>query len=414
MPYSIRFLQSPVMAVLLPVLGLLVFGSVSGQDIAGQWDARLKCPGGAIRFGLELNFDQGKSIGLLRNGDEQIEIPEVKMNGESIEIKIDHYDSILKLKRMPDDRLVGSWRKRRGLAQWVEMECVATRHVGVESENADAYLGRWRVTFSKSKEPAVAVFKKAESTNQIMGTFLTTTGDYRYLAGRVVDGRLVISCFDGAHAFLFDAVIDKESGNQTLRGNFWSANTWHETWTATKDRNAKLPDSFKQTAATAAAADLGKLAFPDLDGAMKNLDDPTFAGKARIIYVFGSWCPNCHDAGKYFSELEERYGDQGLSILGLAFELTGDFERDAIQVRKYLKRQGATYPVLIAGVNDKADATRRLTILDRVRSYPTTIFLDAHGEVKAVHTGFTGPATGEAYKELQSKFETLIVGLLNE
>ncbi len=414
MPYSIRFLQSPVMAVLLPVLGLLVFGSVSGQDIAGQWDARLKCPGGAIRFGLELNFDQGKSIGLLRNGDEQIEIPEVKMNGESIEIKIDHYDSILKLKRMPDDRLVGSWRKRRGLAQWVEMECVATRHVGVESENADAYLGRWRVTFSKSKEPAVAVFKKAESTNQIMGTFLTTTGDYRYLAGRVVDGRLVISCFDGAHAFLFDAVIDKESGNQTLRGNFWSANTWHETWTATKDRNAKLPDSFKQTAATAAAADLGKLAFPDLDGAMKNLDDPMFAGKARIIYVFGSWCPNCHDAGKYFSELEERYGDQGLSILGLAFELTGDFERDAIQVRKYLKRQGATYPVLIAGVNDKADATRRLTILDRVRSYPTTIFLDAHGEVKAVHTGFTGPATGEAYKELQSKFETLIVGLLNE
>ncbi|MDG1874105.1 MAG: TlpA disulfide reductase family protein [Mariniblastus sp.] len=414
MPYSTRFLQSPVMAVLLPVLGLLVFGSVSGQDIAGQWDARLKCPGGAIRFGLELNFDQGKSIGLLRNGDEQIEIPEVKMNGESIEIKIDHYDSILKLKRMPDDRLVGSWRKRRGLAQWVEMECVATRHVGVESENADAYLGRWRVTFSKSKEPAVAVFKKAESTNQIMGTFLTTTGDYRYLAGRVVDGRLVISCFDGAHAFLFDAVIDKESGNQTLRGNFWSANTWHETWTATKDRNAKLPDSFKQTAATAAAADLGKLAFPDLDGAMKNLDDPTFAGKARIIYVFGSWCPNCHDAGKYFSELEERYGDQGLSILGLAFELTGDFERDATQVRKYLKRQGATYPVLIAGVNDKADATRRLTILDRVRSYPTTIFLDAHGEVKAVHTGFTGPATGEAYKELQSKFETLIVGLLNE
>ena len=239
-----------------------------------------------------------------------------------------------------------------------------------------------------------------------------TTGDYRFLAGNVVNGHLSLSCFDGAHAFLFHANHEGKSDERTLAGKFWSSMNWEEAWTAKINPNAKLPDAFEQTKTTESAKRLGELSFPDLDGKMTRLDDPKFAGKARILYVFGSWCPNCHDAAKYFSELEKKYGDKGLSIVGLAFELTGEFERDAAQVRKYLKRHGSSYPVLVAGVNDKADATKRLTILDKVRSYPTTIFLDSEGTVQAVHTGFTGPATGEEYTKLKNKFENLIKELL--
>ena len=130
--------------------------------------------------------------------------------------------------------------------------------------------------------------------------------------------------------------------------------------------------------------------------------------------MFGSWCPNCHDAAAYFAELQKRYGDKGLSILGLAFELTGDLQRDAEQVRKYLKRHGSNYPVLIAGMADKAKASESLPLLDRVRSYPTTIFIDSSGQIRAVHTGFSGPATGAAYSELRQKFETLIESMLDD
>ena len=154
--------------------------------------------------------------------------------------------------------------------------------------------------------------------------------------------------------------------------------------------------------------ELGRLSFPDLDGNPTRLDDPKFAGKIRIIYVFGSWCPNCHDAAEYFASLEKKYGDKGLSILGLAFEMTGDFKRDSEQVKKYLARHGSSYPVLIAGLSDKAKASKSLPILDKVRSYPTTIFLDAKGNVKAIHTGFTGPATGESFTQLKEQFEKLI------
>ncbi len=390
----------------------VVKSSLSDDHFVGKWDAAIECPGGAIRFGIDLQKKSGQWSAYLVNGTERIEVPIVNVGARSVTLNIDHYDSKIELaldSKTSRERFVGTWKKRRGPSEWVEMKCSAVRHDEAKKLADPAKMaGRWSVNFQSSKDPAVAVFKQAKDSNQLLGTFLTATGDYRFLAGEVKDQSLELSCFDGAHAFLFKASLDDD---QALKGDFWSSSTWHENWTATFDPDAKLPDDFKQTTANS-KVELGDLSFPDLDGHQTKLDDQKFAGKARIIYVFGSWCPNCHDAGEYFASLEKKYGDKGLSILGLAFELTGEFGRDSEQVKKYLKRHGSSYPVLVAGIADKADASKRLPILDRVRSYPTTIFLDGQGNVKAVHTGFTGPATGKSYKELKSKFESLIEACL--
>ena len=107
------------------------------------------------------------------------------------------------------------------------------------------------------------------------------------------------------------------------------------------------------------------------------------------------------------------FGVSGSLSNGL-FELTGDFGRDAEQVRRYLQRHRSDYPVLIAGLSDKKHASKQLPFLDKVRSYPTTIFLDANGNVRAIHTGFTGPATGKAHDEMRAKFEKLIEEILDQ
>ena len=92
--------------------------------------------------------------------------------------------------------------------------------------------------------------------------------------------------------------------------------------------------------------------------------------------------------------------------------MTGDFQRDADQVRAYAAHHGIEYPLLLAGLADKNEASRAFPLIDRVRSYPTTIFLHGDARVRAVHSGFTGPATGEAYSRLRSRFESLIEELL--
>ncbi|MEM7456852.1 MAG: TlpA disulfide reductase family protein [Planctomycetota bacterium] len=383
------------------------------EDMAGVWQASLVIPSDTdeqlvVSFGLELTQSGSDWRGTVFNGEERIEIPSVTKEVDEYEINFTHYDSVITFDYDSEqDELRGNWKKRRGLDRWAEMEFFAVRQAVQGTEDPSPFAGRWAVDFESSSDPAVGIFSAAENGTGVRGTFMTTTGDYRFLAGRVDNGRMELCCFDGAHAFRFEATATDDG---KLEGHFWSSDSWHETWTAERNEDAVLPDAFEQTSAT--GRELGDYLYRDLDGYLTSINDSKFAGKVRLIYVFGSWCPNCHDAAVYFSELEEKYGERGLSILGLAFEHSGNRERDAKQVRLYLERNNASYPVLLAGSSDKAEASRAFSLIDRVRSYPTTLFIDDAGKIQAIHTGFTGPATGEAYDELKSKFEELIESML--
>ena len=199
----------------------------------------------------------------------------------------------------------------------------------------------------------------------------------------------------------------------TLQGDFWSGGTWPRDVGGDRRCRCATPDAFEQTRWI--DHDLVQVRFPDLDGVERSLASPKFRGRrATLIEVFGSWCPNCHDAAKLLAEFEQDYGKRGFKTLGLAFEQTGDFKRDAARVRSYLKRYDLKMPVLLAGRADKAEASAALPFLDRVRSYPTLILLDKHGRCRGVYTGWTGPATGAAYEKLQRELRARIETVLEE
>ncbi|MCP3977730.1 MAG: TlpA family protein disulfide reductase [bacterium] len=384
----------------------------SGPDL---WHAWLDSPGGDLPFGLELALDGEKPRAWLLNGPERIEVPRVENDGGVLTLGIDFYGSRVEARWVDDAyRLEGNWT-RKGLAgRETTLAFHATRGArrrferGGPAGPASEIDGRWSVEFADDDLPAVGEFE-ARDDGSVSGTFLTATGDYRFLAGTYDARRLRLSVFDGAHAFLFDARL-RDDG--TLAGDFWSRDTWHETWTATRDDRAAVPDPFGETL-WVGGIDLSEIAYPDLDGRPRTLADPEFAGSARVIEVFGSWCPNCNDATELLVELDERYRSRGLRILGLAFEMTGDFERDAEQVRTYARHHGIEYPLLVAGTADKAEASAAFPLIDRVRAFPTTIFLDATGRVRAVHSGFSGPAAGAAHEALRGRFESLIEEMLD-
>jgi hypothetical protein len=63
------------------------------------------------------------------------------------------------------------------------------------------------------------MFTVANGSAYVNGTFLTETGDYRYLEGMMHNGKLYLSCFDGSHAFLF---IAENNGTEITKGDFYS------------------------------------------------------------------------------------------------------------------------------------------------------------------------------------------------
>lgn len=391
------------LGVLLALLATSA-GAQSAQDLDGRWAAALESPGGKLRFDVLVDSDGDSTQAYLLNGPEKIKIPQVSVEGNQLTFGIPHYDSKMVLEiDKAGKSMSGFWQKTRGKDNAPKMDLRLNRKPTEYTESVAPYLGRWAVNFSSSDDVSIATIRTMEGeTNRCWGTFQTTTGDYRFLSGSVQNGSLELSVFDGAHAFLFRAELDGED----LKGDFWSSVNWHESWTAQKNDVAQMPDAFAETQWIADVT-LGDFKFPNLSGEPTSLNDPQFTGRPRLIHVFGSWCPNCHDAGIYLGELKKKYGDD-LSVLGLAFELTGDFERDAEQVRIFHQKHQTDYATLIAGLADKQLATEAISFLDRVRSYPTTIFIDADGEVIDIHTGFNGPATGEAYETLREEFESRI------
>lgn len=285
--------------------------------------------------------------------------------------------------------------------------------VGDAGEPAD-FAGRWRVRFEGDNDDAVGVFEVDRETGLATGTFLTTTGDYGHLDGRVDGALLRLSTFDGAHAFLFHAEMQPDG---TLSGTFWSGTWWEQAWTAQRDNSVSIGDGFARTSATVVDFDtpeVGNLAFtsPDLVRGPVLLSGLLPAGEPRLLYVFGTWCPNCSDATAFIKELHETYGPRGLRIGAIAFERNLDTAPE--RVAAYRAHHGTDWGIVIGGLSDKARAGEALPILDRVRSYPTAVFINRDGTIEDVYSGFSGPATGEAHTELRTQWIERVEAILAE
>ena len=392
------------------VLLLLVISRPAvASELDGRWEGALVTPGGNLRFDLTIKATDDGHRALIQNGPEQVTAVVEVRDGNRVRIAFPHFDAAIEAS-LADGALSGTYRKRRSATEWAELDFTANRSRDSRRTAAeDLPTGRWRVKFSSSSDPAVAVFQ-TEDDGTHWATILTTLGDYRYLTCRSgPQGAVELSVFDGGHAFLLRG---RKNEDGFITGDFWSGAHWHETWQAFPDESAELPDALKLTTAQASVS-LSDLHVRTLTGETITLADQRFHGRARVISLFGTWCPNCHDATEFLSEIHELYGADGLSVVGVAFEVSGDFQRDAAQVRIYAERFGVEYPVVLGGIADKQAASESFPLLDAVRAYPTMIFLDSSDRVAAVYTGFSGPATGAAHTRLKDQLHEIIQRLLS-
>jgi thiol-disulfide isomerase/thioredoxin len=130
-----------------------------------------------------------------------------------------------------------------------------------------------------------------------------------------------------------------------------------------------------------------------------------------LAIVTGTWCPNCHDEAQYLVELDKKYRDQGLAIVALDFEEVE--QQDSLtRVHAFVKQYGVEYPYLIAG--SPAEMWEKVPQLVNLNTWPATVFVGRDGTVKAVHSGFASPASGEFNAQLKREFTARIEQLLAE
>jgi thiol-disulfide isomerase/thioredoxin len=363
-----------------------------------------------------LSDSAGKKIIHIINGKERFRVDEIVQEGDSIRIQMPLFDSEIKAV-LDGKQLSGKWVKHLATTD-VAMDFAAQHDVKWRffeaSPSAKIDLtGKWSTTFisSDGKDTTLAIGQFSQEGSILYGTFLTTTGDYRFLEGSVSGDKFYLSCFDGSHAYLFSG---KVKGNTISDGKMYSGYSAIENWAATKDDQAVLPDAYSLVGLKPGYKTID-FSFPDLDGKPVSLKDSEFKNKVVIVQFFGSWCPNCMDETAFMVPFYNRYKDKGLGVVGLGYERTTDAERSRKNINRLKDRFQVPYPLLITGyTNDKVEVVKSIPMLNGFMAFPTTIIIDKKGEVRKIHTGFSGPGTGKYYTEFAEEFEKLIQDLLAE
>ncbi len=386
-----------------------MYSQTAPQLQPGKWQGQLAMNDRLfVPFRMEMSEQKSKLILEIINGDERISL-QLNTEKDSIIARFPELDAYIKFKvGETGTELRGYWLNMNKkvltkipLNAWVDKTIT---ELDIVTSNID---GKWKATFSPtSKEPEITVGIFNQKAELIQGTFLTETGDYRYLSGTVGADRFSMSTFNGSWAFLVEGSIV----NDSIYGKFYSGASYQTDWIAVKDANAALRDPSKLTYVDK-SADFNFAALKSLKG--KSVDLKKRGKNKVVIYqIMGTWCPNCIDEIHYFKELYQKYHNQGLEIIGMSYEVGNDEKSQIKRLKAFKKRLSIPYEIVLAGTSSKEVASSQFPMLNGIMSFPTAVVVDRTGKIVYVHTGFNGPATGEAYENYTKEMKELIEKLL--
>lgn len=345
----------------------------------------------------------------IHNAEEEIVMEKPAIRGDSVIFDFQTFDAGFRAV-LRQDSLVGEFVIHYADNYRLPFVAVAGQSYRFADPTTAAttdFSGKYAVQFFNEKSTVSAMGLITQQGSVAKGTFLTPTGDYRYLEGNVIGDTLWLSAFDGNHLFVFNAVRQGD----TLRGTQWLGRARNRPWLGVRDDNAQPPSSESLTYLKE-GYDRLSFSFPDTDSSLVSLDDPRFRDKVVIVQILGSWCPNCLDETRFMVDWYARNRDRGVEVIGLAYEQKADFTYASGRVKKMIAKLGVPYPVLIAGTSDPQQASTTLPALNQVIGFPTTIFIGRDGRVAAIHTGFSGPGTGIYYDQMIEQFDQQVNALL--
>ncbi|KPL02773.1 MAG: hypothetical protein AMJ73_08280 [candidate division Zixibacteria bacterium SM1_73] len=113
--------------------------------------------------------------------------------------------------------------------------------------------------------------------------------------------------------------------------------------------------------------------LPDLNGKIISLEN--FRGKVLVINFWATWCPPCEEEVPKLNELNKRYKNEGLVVIGIALD------KDSLNlVEPFVREKRIGYPILMGNEQVLRD-------MEDFSGVPTTLIVDQKGNIKKKYDG---------------------------
>jgi thiol-disulfide isomerase/thioredoxin len=126
-----------------------------------------------------------------------------------------------------------------------------------------------------------------------------------------------------------------------------------------------------------------------IDGGQLRLS--SYRGKVVLLDFWATWCVPCREEIPHFVDLQQKYGGEGLQIIGVSMDDSAD------PVRPFYQQFHMNYPVVM-GTADVGGA------YGGVLGLPIAFLIDREGRIYAKHIGATDAAVFD--KDISALLQT--------
>ena len=420
--------------------------AADATDLSGRWDAALTKNGPDVPFRLDISGSGPSLKGTFYDGFHPYDATtSATFQDGKLVLKSEHYLSTITAQLDSKGELNGE-TVITGSGYKLKYGFHAARHVDAPAAvaaNTPNISGNWEIPLDSPSAKGEKAYRLIveQHGNQAGASILRVDGDSGSYSGGFKDGKWILSHFDGHRPGVIEVSQNKDGtlailvhaeayakafavGNGDGKSQGKADDSYGESplgpalqhYVAYRSEVARakgLPQPADYLAHTTARDPHEKFAFnfPDDHGKLVSNEDPRFKGKVVLAIVTGTWCPNCHDEAQYLVQLDKKYRDKGLAIVALDFE-EPEQQGSLARERAFVKQYGVKYTYLIAGA--PAEMWEKVPQLVNLNTWPATVFIGRDGRVRAVHSGFASPASGEFHDQLKHEFTARIEQLLAE
>lgn len=141
----------------------------------------------------------------------------------------------------------------------------------------------------------------------------------------------------------------------------------------------------------------------DLEGNLVTHEDERFKDKVVLVDIWGTWCPPCRESIPKLVELQEEYEDDGLVVVGVAFEQSEVAEERRTALRGFVESENINYLVLDGGTPSAVEGI--FPTLQDFRGFPTIVIIGRDGQVTHANTVFVPRENKKIRKEVEKALE---------
>jgi thiol-disulfide isomerase/thioredoxin len=365
-----------------------------------MWSGRLqRTDSKTIPFQAFVDLQTQPPTGYFLVGGERTPIPEITHTGDSLAFLFSEYNAAMR-GILSGATWRGAYVRYRSTTMSIPFTAVAEITTNApapeRTKPAIPLVGTFQAFIGQGvRTDSFSVGTFWMKNDSIFGTLIAPDGDYGLNAGIQRGTVATLNRFTGWQAQRFELTQD---------GDKWKGALYVRDDPATAVEltpRPSIPATIAGSRVTSVKNRQRSFFFSGVTAAGDTLSATSaqFKGKALIVDIMGTWCHNCMDESPILQQVYTEYKDKGLEVVALSFEINDDYAQARKNLRLYQQRYGITFPILFCGSTaDKYVGPQLRSQLDDFYAYPTALFIDKAGRVRAIHIGFRGPGTGEEFQ----------------